>query len=111
MYTLAPNVGGRKRGSTGTKKPKLLIQNVAGVYSSGPPRRGTDRIGEAMNIQTVWAMQGSVNHWWTSAAVGRMGTGIPKDEIPFWVTNLIETIRHETGETFDHESGQWSGDV
>jgi|BARS01.1.fsa_nt_gi hypothetical protein len=62
------------------------------------------------NEHTIFSMMGAINHWWPSAAVGRMGVSIPKDEIPFWVSVLIDTVREATGETFDFDTGEWSGD-
>ena len=58
----------------------------------------------------IHAIQGAINHWWSPAAVGRMGVEIPWDEIPFWVSHLLDYLRDKVGIEFDMASGKWSGD-
>ena len=59
---------------------------------------------------TIWAVQGAINHWWGFAAVGRMGVTIPWDEIPFWVTHLLDFLRDSVGIEFEISTGKWTGD-
>ncbi len=45
----------------------------------------------------IHAVQGAINNWWGPAAVGRMGVTIPWDEVPFWVSYLIDYLRNSVG--------------
>ncbi len=63
-----------------------------------------------ISLEMIHAIQGSINYWWGFAAVGRMGVTIPWDEIPFWVTHLLDHLRDSVGIEFEMSTGQWSGD-
>lgn len=60
--------------------------------------------------EMVWAIQGAINNWWPAAVVGRMGVSIPDDEIPFWVSYLLDFLRDSVGIEFEMSTGAWSGD-
>lgn len=60
-----------------------------------------------MNEHTIYSMMGAVNHWW---AEWLPSSSEPMDEVPFWVSNLIEEVQELMNETFDFETGEWSGD-
>lgn len=64
-----------------------------------------------MSKEIVWAMQGAINHWWSMASVGRMGVAIPEDEVPFWVSTLLDELRDSVGIEFDIKTGVWDGEV
>ncbi len=60
--------------------------------------------------EMIHAIQGAISHWWGFAIVGRMGVEIPWDEIPFWVTHLLNFLRDSIGIEFEMSTGKWTGD-
>ncbi len=60
--------------------------------------------------EMIWAVQGAINNWWGPAAVGRMGVTIPWDEVPFWVSYLLDYLRNSVGIEFEISTGKWIGD-
>ena len=98
-----------------------MVLDTDGCPGCGRRSYGSNRLNyelfgnKSMNSKpvswnTIHAVQGAIYYWLGTAAVGRMGVRIPDDEIPFWVSFLLDFLRDKVGIEFDMASGQWSGD-
>lgn len=70
----------------------------------------------SFSLHTWHSMQGAINHWWdgwqwfVELEIDPVTDEekIPKDSIPFWVSQLLDQLRDSVGAEFDLMSGRWN---